>query len=218
MNDQGFIGSGSRFNSRFGSGEEITAKQLNDLSYGIQAGLPMPYIGEGPSVSYTPGGAIITQNVEFYQLAAEIDFPFKIRLESTATEGRFKIYVTPGTVCQLVPTMGGQTVDDLLIHQDSNGNPPYLEYTKNTTAYIVISVGTNDDTPATFPDPVVTSDYYPTIKKWTTMPVDNSSYGHILIGTIVNQQISQMISSSVSGVAYEYTNPEYRVEYQFWRM
>lgn len=60
MNDVGFQGTGSRFNSRFESGSPILAKQLNDLASGIQASLPMPYLGDGTSVSYLPGGSIIT--------------------------------------------------------------------------------------------------------------------------------------------------------------
>jgi len=60
MDDIGFIGSGSRFNPRFGSGDQVTAKQLNDLATGIQNGLSMPYLGDGPSISFTSGGTIIT--------------------------------------------------------------------------------------------------------------------------------------------------------------
>ena len=60
MEDQGFNGAGSRFNSRFESGTPILAKQLNDLSAGVQAGLPMPYLGDGSIVSFTPGGSLIT--------------------------------------------------------------------------------------------------------------------------------------------------------------
>jgi hypothetical protein len=60
MEDLGFNGSGSRFNSRFEAGSPIQAKQLNDLAAGVQASLPMPYLGDGASVSFTPGGAVIT--------------------------------------------------------------------------------------------------------------------------------------------------------------
>lgn len=60
MQDQGFNGTGSRFNSRFEAGSPIYAKQLNDLATGIQASLPQPYVGSGPSVSFTSGGAVIT--------------------------------------------------------------------------------------------------------------------------------------------------------------
>ena len=61
MNDEGFNGSGSRFNSRFEAGSPILAKQLNDLAAGLQASLPMPFLGDGQIVSYTPGGSLITQ-------------------------------------------------------------------------------------------------------------------------------------------------------------
>ena len=60
MNDIGFQGTGSKFTSRFESGSPILAKQLNDLAAGIQASLPMPYLGDGTSVSYVPGGSLIT--------------------------------------------------------------------------------------------------------------------------------------------------------------
>lgn len=61
MDDIGFGGTASRYNSRFGSGSDITAKQLNDLANGIQATTPMPYLGAGQSVSFVPGGSLITQ-------------------------------------------------------------------------------------------------------------------------------------------------------------
>jgi hypothetical protein len=60
MGTDSFNGSGSRFNSRFVQGEEIYAKQLNDLAAGLQASLPTPYLGGGTVVSYIPGGSIIT--------------------------------------------------------------------------------------------------------------------------------------------------------------
>lgn len=60
MEDLGFSGTGSRSNSRFEAGSPIQAKQLNDLAAGLQTGQPMPYLGEGPSVSFTPGGSLIT--------------------------------------------------------------------------------------------------------------------------------------------------------------
>jgi hypothetical protein len=61
VNDQGFNGAGSRFGSRFEAGSPILAKQLNDLASGLQASLPMPYLGDGSIVSYTPGGSLITK-------------------------------------------------------------------------------------------------------------------------------------------------------------
>lgn len=60
MDDVGFQGTGSRFNTRFGSGDDIYASQLNGLSAGIQSALGMPYLGAGQSVSFVPGGNLIT--------------------------------------------------------------------------------------------------------------------------------------------------------------
>jgi hypothetical protein len=70
ISDRGFDGSGSRFVSRFGVGEPITAKQLNDMAQAIQVGLPMPYLGEGPAVSFLPGGSTITYVPDVYQAVA----------------------------------------------------------------------------------------------------------------------------------------------------
>lgn len=60
MEDIGFNGTGSKFNTRFGSNSSIMGKQLNDMSYGIQAGLPQPGVGGGQSIAYTPGGALFS--------------------------------------------------------------------------------------------------------------------------------------------------------------
>lgn len=60
MDDLGFQGTGSRFNTRFGAGDDIYASQLNGLASGIQSALGMPYLGAGQSVSFVPGGNIIT--------------------------------------------------------------------------------------------------------------------------------------------------------------
>lgn len=60
MDDLGFNGTGSRFNTRFGSNSDILGKQLNDMGSGIQAGLPMPNISAGPSISFTPGGVTVS--------------------------------------------------------------------------------------------------------------------------------------------------------------
>ena len=60
MEDNGFQGTGSRFNSRFESGSPILAKQLNDLANGIQSAIAMPYLGSGPAVSFGPGGSNVT--------------------------------------------------------------------------------------------------------------------------------------------------------------
>ena len=99
MEDQGFNGSGSRFNSRFEAGAPIQAKQLNDLAAGVQSALPMPYLGEGPSVSFTPGGAVIADNrpaIEQPKPAASIVQQFQMRIISV--EGSERLQIAKGTV------------------------------------------------------------------------------------------------------------------------
>ena len=99
MEDQGFNGSGSRFNSRFEAGAPIQAKQLNDLAAGVQSALPMPYLGEGPSVSFTPGGAVITDNrpaIEQVQPSASIVQQFQMR--TIVVDGSARLQIAKGTV------------------------------------------------------------------------------------------------------------------------
>jgi len=59
MDDVGFSGGGSRFNTRFEAGSPIYASQLNALSGAVQVALPMPSLGDAASVSFTPGGSLI---------------------------------------------------------------------------------------------------------------------------------------------------------------
>jgi hypothetical protein len=102
MEDIGFSGSGSRFNSRFESGAPIGAKQLNELSSAIQTSLPMPYLGAGPSVSFTAGGSIITDNrmevaggglLQQFQIVVE-----QYSIEGVPVEGVSIIRVVKGEV------------------------------------------------------------------------------------------------------------------------
>lgn len=99
MEDLGFNGSGSRFNSRFEAGSPIQAKQLNDLAAGIQVALPMPYLGEGPSVSFTPGGSVITgtaSRMEPGDPAPTIIQQFQMR--SVSVDGSERLQIAKGTV------------------------------------------------------------------------------------------------------------------------
>lgn len=92
MEDVGFQGTGSRFGSRFESGSPILAKQLNDLATGIQSSLPMPYLGEGTSVSFVPGGSLITSNpADLKTPTATIPAPWTVDVE-TVVDGETKTY------------------------------------------------------------------------------------------------------------------------------
>jgi len=100
MEDLGFNGSGSHFNSRFEAGSPIQAKQLNDLAAGIQASLPIPYLGEGPSVSFTPGGSVIVDSRSRLESdappASSIVQQYQMRVASV--DGNEVLQIAKGTV------------------------------------------------------------------------------------------------------------------------
>jgi hypothetical protein len=99
MEDLGFNGAGSHFVSRFEAGAPIQAKQLNDLAAGIQASLPIPYLGEGPSVSFTPGGSVIVDNrsrLEPGDPAGTIVQQYQMR--SIVVDGSARLQIAKGTV------------------------------------------------------------------------------------------------------------------------
>jgi len=99
MEDLGFNGSGSHFNSRFEAGAPIQAKQLNDLAAGLQASLPIPYLGEGPAVSFTPGGSLIVGNatrMEPGQPGSTIVQQYQMR--SVVVDGDARLQIAKGTV------------------------------------------------------------------------------------------------------------------------
>lgn len=99
MDDLGFNGAGSRFNSRFESGSPILAKQLNDLAAGLQASLPIPYLGAGPSVSFTPGGSIIVDNTEKLTKATpSADLVQQFEMRSVVVDGASRLRIAKGTV------------------------------------------------------------------------------------------------------------------------
>ena len=96
MDDIGFQGTGSRFNTRFGAGEDIYASQLNGLAAGIQSALGMPYLGAGSSVSFMPGGNIITQIPEAPAASTAPIQQFQIQL--TTREDKQCVQVAKGFI------------------------------------------------------------------------------------------------------------------------
>jgi hypothetical protein len=99
MEDLGFNGSGSHFNSRFEAGSPIQAKQLNELAAGVQASLPIPYLGEGPSVSFTPGGSIIVDNrYRFEPGDPSGTIIQQYQMRSIAVDGSARLQIAKGTV------------------------------------------------------------------------------------------------------------------------
>jgi len=99
MDDLGFNGAGSRFNARFESGSPILAKQLNDLAAGLQASLPIPYLGAGPSVSFTPGGSIIVDNTEkLTRTTPSADLVQQFEMAAVVVDGNARLRIAKGSV------------------------------------------------------------------------------------------------------------------------
>ena len=223
MNDQGFNGSGSRFNARFGSGEEITAKQLNDLAAGVQAGLPMPYLGEGPSISFTPGGAIITQNVNS-PLQPVIDYPF--RIDAYVTQGSDPDYftITPGTLNSLCPGYDGINGTSLT-ELPRPEIPLHFDTTSDGgVSYIYLSAGPDGTNTYTFPDNNFYADGYPDVASYSTLQSDDDDYGVVLLAKITrivtdgvaSVQIDPYVQSSLWGERRKFSEPD-TATYYFWR-
>ena len=162
MNDDvGFNGTGSRFNSRFEAGAPIQAKQLNDLAAGVQASLPMPYLGDGPSVSYTPGGALITSSF------ARIILP----PDAWTPSGNDTVTLYPGTVNGLTPTIGGTPLTTIPAPTLS------LVYSGGTDGYSYVYLVTATSGSNYPVDP-------PTIQSFGAQQVATDDNGYLLLFTV----------------------------------
>lgn len=106
-----YDGNASRFNTRFSPGAPIYAKQLNDLANGVNSAVPQPYVGAGPLISYTPGGAIITGFIDD-SVVAQQACPFTITFVTEQDPGSDPptettyIYAQAGMVNSLIPQIG----------------------------------------------------------------------------------------------------------------
>lgn len=184
MNDEGFNGAGSRFNSRFEAGSPILAKQLNDLAAGLQASLPMPYLGDGAVVSYTPGGSMITSTDNEMQKEGTALCAGEIYgLYYDETEDKYYISITPFHVNNLVVTD----------HDDNpltDSPPPKIQVftggistdpenpTKN---YIYVACEASDDTAeADYP----VSDPPPYIVVSADLKTDTKEVAFLLLGIV----------------------------------
>ena len=218
IGDLGFNGSGSRFNSRFGSGEPILAKQLNDLASGIQSGLSMPYLGEGSSISFTSGGTIITP-LDTAQSVTTTPKQFTVSVYKVGEEYRYK--VTPGTINGLVPCIGGgHGFSNLLTATDP---VPYgvLNFSSEGNCWIYLRAGPKTGTAKVWPDPNIANDSYPNVMPFSLIQEDSDDYGHILIA-LVNKNpdtqaitVNQFLQNSVWSQRNKYTLPNSSY-YFFW--
>lgn len=195
MNDAGFNGTGSRFNSRFEAGSPIYAKQLNDLATGIQSALPQPYVGYGPSVSFTPGGGIIAGAMEDTPVApAKTYCPFEIynlrKSTEEGTAGNYYVNIAPGMVNNLVV----KSDDGELLTKDP---PPNIQVfadgitEQGVINYIYIRCGNSPAGGAGGAQyPSRSGEGYPSIRVSADQDkVDDSEYSWILIGAVTGQKV-----------------------------
>jgi len=217
ISDLGFNGSGSRFNSRFGSGEPILAKQLNDIASGVQTALNIPYLGEGSSISFTSGGTVITP-LDTTQNQKEKK-PFEILVTKVGSEYRFTI--NAGTINGLVPCIGGGTGASKLL--TANSPVPYgvLSFDGDGNCWVYLKAGVKPSGTKVWPDNDFTQITYPNVVAFNAIQSDSDAYGHILIA-LVNKNTStsaitttQLLSISVWSQRNKYTEPNSAI-YYFW--
>lgn len=134
----------------------------------------------------------------------QLTFPFEINFIGG------KIFITPGTVNSLVPKIG-----TVLITEKGTTQPSLSYSSSNTLTYIYIKCGF-DTTTFAFPDRSKSKSGYPTIEIGATVPNDATS-GCLVIATIQNGIVNQMVSNSVYGRGLKYTNPASN-QYEFWRV
>ena len=218
ISDLGFSGSGSRFNARFGSGEPILAKQLNDLATGIQNGLAMPYLGEGQSISFTSGGTIITPLDKPQSFLTPAN-PFTVTVTKVGEEYRFT--VAPGTINGLVPCIGGGTGASNLL--TANTPVPYgvLNFDSDGNCWIYLKAGPNPLGAKQWPNNDFTKVTYPNVIGFNAIQTDSDSYGHILVA-LINKNTStseittnNLLQTSVWSQRNKYTLPDSAI-YYFW--
>jgi hypothetical protein len=218
IGDLGFNGSGSRFNSRFGSGEPILAKQLNDLASGVQTALTMPYLGEGSSISFTSGGTIITPQ-DSSQSVLIPEKPFTVTVSKVGEEYRFK--TTAGTINGLVPCIGGGGGASNLL--TANDPIPYgvLYFDTDGNCWVYLKAGPDPLGSKQWPNNDFTKVTYPNVIGFNSIQNDSDEYGHILVA-LVNKNpdtdaitVNNFLQTSVWSQRNKYTLPDSAI-YYFW--
>lgn len=222
MQDEGFNGTGSRFNSRFEAGSPIYAKQLNDLASGVQASLPQPYTGIGPSVSFTAGGAVISGMYDDPTTGLQVT-PWR---PMDNGDGTFSIY--PATINSLIPCIGSIGSDNLLT---SRSDPtPRADYVWNGDGdcYIYLKAGPSGDVDSViWPSSDFATIQYPTINGYSTRQNDSDQFGHILIALAQKDTESeaefppvnfkQFLFNSLWSERHKYSQPD-SAFYYFYRV
>ena len=216
MEDLGFSGMGSQFVTRFKTGEDISANQLNKLVNAVQTTLTMPYLGDGPAISYGGGGTTITTNQTTQQTVL---YPWTISVNKVGSEYRFNC--RPGTINGLIPTLEGTGPSNLLTAIPQ----PYGVCTFNGdgNCWIYLKAGPKGGSTKYWPNNNINESSYPQVIASNTILTDSDNFGHILLGMVTKVSgtetinITQLLYNSVWSQRNKYTLPD-SAAYFYWPM
>lgn len=135
-------------------------------------------------------------------------YPFQISVSGT------KITVAPGTLNNLIPTLGGSGAGNLLIASPA----PTLTFTPSSDTYLYVKCGPDGDNLA-FPSSTLGAAGYPQIITSTSQLKNDDLNGYLLLGTITENgvKVSQFIQNSIGAERHKFSQPNSSV-YYFWRI
>jgi len=216
MEDLGFSGTGSQFVTRFKTGEDISANQLNKLVNAVQTTLTIPYLGDGPTISYGAGGTTITTNQTTQQTVL---YPWTISVNKVGSEYRFTCRA--GTMNGLIPTIAGTGPSNLLTALPT----PYGVCTFNGdgNCWIYLRAGPKGGSTKYWPNNNITESSYPQVISSNAILTDSDDYGYILLAMVTKEpstetiNITQLLFNSVWSQRNKYTLPN-SAAYFYWPM
>jgi hypothetical protein len=217
MEDLGFSGTGSQFVTRFKTGEDVSANQLNKLVNALQTTLTIPYLGDGPTISYGAGGTTITTNQTNQMVSL---YPWTIAVTKVGSQYRFTCRA--GTMNGLIPTIGGVGPSKLL----TATNPqPYDELTFNGdgNCWVYLRAGPKGGSTKYWPNNNLGDASYPSIYPSNTILTDTDDFGYILLAMVTKEpgtetiNITQLLFNSVWSQRNKYTLPN-SAAYFYWPM
>jgi hypothetical protein len=221
MQDQGFNGTGSRFNSRFEAGSPIYAKQLNDLATGIQASLPQPFVGAGPSVSFTSGGAVIGNTPD-----SDPVVPPTYWKPEDDNDGLTFTLRYPGTINGVIPCIDGVGLELLSTRIPT----PKCEYDwsapvdgwQSCYIYLQASPASGSDG-LIWPAASISDPGYPVIYGYAEPQTDDDDFGFLLIALAQKNVESgdvffnRFVETSIWSERHKYSQPD-SAYYYYYRL
>jgi hypothetical protein len=158
--------------------------------------------GDGTTGLSTRTGFTINADAGLSQPA----YPFEISVSGT------KLSVSPGTLNNLIPVIGGTSQTNLLIATPT----PTLTIAEKGTIYIYVKCGPDGDNLA-FPSSTLGANGYPQIISSSSQLKNDDTAGYLLLGTVVDGKVSQFIQNSLGCERHKFSQPNSSV-YYFWRI